>query len=71
MVAKILGRIIIDRVRDVVDSKLRKVSQAGYGRGRETTEPVFILWNIIQQVNEWQTLEVQTVDVEIKRLSSC
>ena len=42
VVSKILGRIIIDRVRNGVDQRLRK-EQAGYRRGRGTTDQVFVL----------------------------
>ena len=50
---KALGRLVIDRVRNGADSKIRK-QQADYSRGGGKTEQVFILWNIIEQVNEWQ-----------------
>lgn len=64
IVAKILGKIIIDRIRDGVDCRLRK-EQAGYRKGRGTTEHVFILRNIIEQVNEWQaTLYLNFIDFE-------
>lgn len=46
VVGKILCRIIIDRIRIGVDDRLRK-EQAGYRKGRGTTEQVFILRNII------------------------
>jgi len=61
---KILGRIIIDRIRNGVDKKLR-MEQAGYRSGRGTTEQVFVLRNILEQVNEWQaTLYLGFVDFE-------
>ncbi len=44
---KILGRIIIDRIKRGVDCRLRK-EQAGYRKSRGTTKQVFILWNIIE-----------------------
>ena len=56
VVGKILSRIIIDRIRRGVDDRLRK-EQAGYRRGRETTEQVFILRSIIEQVNERQVFQ--------------
>ena len=40
VVAKILGRIIIDRVRNGTVKRLRK-EQAGYRKGRGTTNHVF------------------------------
>ena len=64
VVGKLLGRIIIDRIREGIDSKLRK-EQAGYRKGRGTTEQVFVLRNIIEQVNEWQaTLYLNFIDFE-------
>ena len=64
IVGKILGRIVIDRVRNGTDKRLRK-EQAGYRQGRGTTDQVFILRNIIEQVNEWQaTLYVNFIDFE-------
>ena len=45
---KVLGRIIIERVRNGVDRRLRK-EQAGYRKGRGTTDLIFILQNIIKQ----------------------
>ena len=54
----------IDRVRNGVNKRLRK-EQAGYRQGRGTTDQVFILKNIIEQVNEWQaTLYVNFIDFE-------
>ena len=44
---------MIDSIRSGVDDRLRK-EQAGYRKGRGTTEQVFILRNIVEQVNEWQ-----------------
>lgn len=62
--AKVLSRIIIERVRNGVDERLRK-EQAGYRKGRATTDQIFILRNIIKQVNEWQaTLYLNFVDFE-------
>ena len=37
IVSKVLGRIIIDRIREGIDSRLRK-EQAGFRKGRGTTE---------------------------------
>ncbi len=62
--SKIFGRVLIDRTRDGVDSKLRD-EQAGFRRGRSTTEQILILRNIIEDVVEWQaTLFVTFVDFE-------
>ena len=64
VVEKILCRIIIDRIRNGIDCRLRK-EQAGYRKGKGTTEQVFILRNIIEQVNEWQaTLYLNFIDFE-------
>ena len=64
VVGKVLGRIIIERVRNGVDRRLRK-EQAGYRKGRGTTDQIFILRNIIEQVSEWQaTLYLNFVDFE-------
>ena len=64
IVGKILGRIVIDRVRSGADKRLR-TEHAGYRQGRGTTEQVFILRNIIEQVNEWQaTIYVIFIDFE-------
>jgi len=62
--SKVFGRVLINRIRDGVDSKLRD-EQAGFRRGRSTTEQIFVLRNIIEQVVEWQaTLYVTFVDFE-------
>ena len=61
---KILCRIMIDSIRSGVDDRLRK-EQAGYRKGSGTTEQVFILRNIVEQVNEWQaTLYLNFIDFE-------
>ena len=61
---KVLGRIIIERVRNGVVRRLRK-EQAGYRKGRRTTDQIFILRNIIERVSEWQaTLYLNFVDFE-------
>jgi len=49
--AKVLGRIIITRMRDGIDNKLRQ-EQADFRKGRGTTEQIFILRNIIEQCIE-------------------
>ena len=62
--AKVLGRIIITRIRDGIDDKLRQ-EQAGFRKGRSTTEQIFILRNIIEQCIEWNAnLYVCFVDFE-------
>ena len=64
VVSKILGRIAIDRIRMGIDHRLRK-EQAGFRSVRGTTEQIFILRNILEQVNERQaTLYINFVDFE-------
>ena len=68
-VSKILGRIVIDGIRRGIAQRLRK-KQAGFRSGRGTTEQIFILRNILEQVNEWQaSLYINFVDFE-KALNS-
>ena len=54
VVGNVLCGIVIDRIRSRVDCRLRK-EQARYGKGRGTTEQVFILRDVIEQGNVWQT----------------
>ena len=62
--AKILGRAIINRIRDSIDIKLRR-EQAGFRKGRGTNEHIFTLRNIIEQSLEWNTnLHICFVDFE-------
>ena len=51
--SKVLGNIIIERIKEVLDEKLRK-EQAGFRSGRRTSDQIFILRNIIEQSVEWQ-----------------
>ena len=44
--AKVLGRVIITRVRDCVNDKLRQ-EQAGFRKGHGTVEQIFILRNML------------------------
>ena len=59
--AKVLGKVIITRIRDTVDIRLRQ-EQTGFRRGRRTIEQIFIMRNIIEQVNA--NLNVSFVDFE-------
>nr|KAG5694275.1 hypothetical protein BaRGS_031993 [Batillaria attramentaria] len=62
--SKIMGRVIIQRIQRCTDNTLRK-EQAGFRKGRSTLEHIFILRNIMEQVNEWQaTLYTHFVDFE-------
>ena len=40
--ANVMGNLLIQRISDGVDAKLRK-DQAGFRRGRSTIEQIFIL----------------------------
>ena len=63
VVIKVKGKIVVDRIRIGVESKLTK-EQAGFRPGRGTTEQIFILRNIIEQSIEWQsTLYVNFIDL--------
>ena len=62
--SKVMGRVIIQRIQNGVDNVLRK-EQAGFRKNRSTVDQIFILRNIIEQVNEWQaTLYAHFVDFE-------
>ena len=62
--AKVMGRVIVTRIREGINQLLRD-EQAGYRSGRSTTEQIFVLRNIIEQVIEWNAcLYVCFVDFE-------
>ena len=62
--SKVLGRVLIGRITDGVNSKSR-YEKAGFRSGRGPVEHIFILRNIIEQVVEWQaTLCITFVDFE-------
>ena len=62
--SKVLGKIIIGRIRDGIDDILRE-EQAGFRKGRGTTVQLFILRNIIEQCVEWNApLYVNFADFE-------
>ena len=62
--SKILGNILIERIRKVVDKELRK-EQAGFRQGIGTSDQIFILRNIIEQSVEWQApLYLNFIDFE-------
>ena len=52
ILGKVFSKTILNRLRMEVDKKLRK-EQAGFRKGRGTTEQIFILRNIIEQSIEW------------------
>ena len=62
--SKILAKIIIQRISNAVDNKLRK-EQAGFRKHRGCIDQIFALRNIIEQCIEWQRqLYVNFVDFE-------
>ena len=62
--SKILAKVIIMRISEAVDKKLRN-EQAGFRKGRGCTEQIFALRNIIEQCTEWQReLYINFVDFE-------
>lgn len=64
IISKILGRIVIDKIRRGLDHKLRK-EQAGYRSNRSTIDQIFVLRNIIEQSIEWQaSLYINFIDFE-------
>ena len=61
---KILGNILIERIRKAIDKELRK-EQAGFRKGKGTSDQIFILRNIIEQSVEWQApLYLNFIDFE-------
>ena len=62
--SKVMGRVIIERIHNGVDHVLSK-QQAGFRKNKSTIDQIFILRNIIEQVNEWQaTFHAHFVDFE-------
>ena len=62
--SKILAKIILNRVSNVVDSRLRE-EQAGFRKGKGFIDQIFALRNIIEQCTEWQRkLYINFVDFE-------
>ena len=62
--SKILATIIINRLSNVVDSRLRE-EQAGFRKGKGFIDQIFALRNIIEQCTEWQRkLYINFVDFE-------
>lgn len=52
--ARFFSRIVIQRIQDGVEKQLRE-EQAGFRKGRSTTEQLFTLRNIIEQCTEWNS----------------
>ena len=64
LVSKVFSKVLINRIQTGVDSALRK-EQAGFRKGRGTVEQIFVLRNILEQVNEWNsTIYIHFVDFE-------
>ena len=62
--AKVMGKVFIRRISGGVDAKLRK-EQAGFRKGRNKKEQIFVLRNIVEQAVEWNSsLYVCFVDSE-------
>jgi len=62
--SKILAKIIIKRISESIDVKLRE-EQAGFRKERGCSDQIFALRNIIEQCSEWQRqLYVNFVDFE-------
>ena len=67
--SKVFVRVLIGRIRDGVNSKLRN-EQAGFRSGRHSRTDIYFLRNITEQVVEWQaTLYIMFVD--LWRLTQC
>ena len=49
--SKVMERVIIERIQNGVDHVFRK-EQAAFGKNKSTLDQIFILRNIIRQVNE-------------------
>ena len=63
VVIKVMGKIVVDRIRTGVESS-RSLERNKRVPGRGTTEQIFILRNIIEQSIEWQsTLDVNFIDL--------
>ena len=61
---KILCRIILDRIQETVDKKLRK-EQAGFRKDKSCTDHIATLRIIVEQCIEWQSsLYINFVDFE-------
>ena len=62
--SKILCRIILDRIKETVDKKLRK-EQAGFRKDKSCTDHIATLRIIVEQCIEWQSsLYINFMDFE-------
>lgn len=51
---RVFYQMLLTRIQEDVQKRLQQ-EEAGYRRGRRTTEQIFILRNILEQSAEWQT----------------
>ena len=64
VISKIFGRVLISRIKKDVDNIKRK-EQAGFRENRSTTDQIFTLRNILEQVSECNAiLYTHFIDVE-------
>ncbi|KAK3082831.1 hypothetical protein FSP39_006593 [Pinctada imbricata] len=64
MPSKVFSRVVIQRIQEGAEKQLRE-EQAGFRKGRSTTEQLFTIRYIIEQCTEWNaTLYVNYVDFE-------
>jgi len=62
--SKVLTRIMLERMKDAIDKRLRE-EQAGFRKERSCTDQIATLRNIVEQTIEWQTsLYICFVDFE-------
>ena len=61
---KIFCRVVLQRIRQGVDKRLRE-EQAGFRSGRSCTDQIFVLRNIVEQCLEWNSsLYMNFIDFE-------
>lgn len=61
---KILNKVILDRIKDAVDARLRD-NQAGFRSNRSCLDQILTLSNIVEQSVEWNTsLYIKFIDFE-------
>ena len=64
MASKLFCRVILERIKIVLDAKLR-VEQAGFRAGRSCTDQIATLRIIVEQSIEWQSsLYINFIDFE-------
>ena len=64
LASKVMERVIIESIQNGLDHVLRR-EQAGFRKNKSAIDKIFILRNIMEQVNEWQaTFYAHFVDFE-------